>query len=296
MKFKGSYFGLLLLTLTLGGTFTFSRETQGAYWRLADETVAVVNADPILYTDVKLYQLLFDNPSFKDALDKVITIDVVAQYALQKGLTIPPEKVNEIIQNFAKKQGLTVTELYQMLEKQGLGGAVFQNFIYKYNLYVGAVQLFVIQPLMQNKGELETLIAAYSQKAEPYYDLEILKVPLKVAEKHGDLLASLDFEKISKSLGIKPITVEAKPDELSPAVAKVVKRLKKGQADFAQEGDYVYLIKVKDIQYKISPEDREKAIAKIQEEKIKQFVENLKREAIIKILDEAPQIYLPKGG
>ena len=287
--------GLICAFLTLssfGGTLNGGNKP---YWILADETVAVVNNEPILYTDVKLYQLLFNDPSFEDALNKVITINVVAQYALQQGLDIPSSKLSEIVQKFAKSQGLTVEQLYKILQERGLGGLVFQNFIYKYNLYVGAVQVFVLQPLLKNKAELENLIALYSKKAQPYYKLEILKIPLKVAEENTDLLVSLDFQKISKKLGIKPITITAKPNELSPSIAKVVKRLRKGQTDFAQENGYIYLIKVLNVEYKISPEDRKRILAKIEEEKINEFIKNLKNEAVIKILDKSPKIYLPKG-
>jgi DNA-binding TFAR19-related protein (PDSD5 family) len=75
----------------------------------------------------------------------------------------------------------------------------------------------------------------------------------------------------------------------------VVKRLRKGQTDFAQENGYIYLIKVLNVEYKISPEDRKRILAKIEEEKINEFIKNLKNEAVIKILDKSPKIYLPKG-
>jgi hypothetical protein len=283
---------ILAWTVLLGLLGTYSVSAKGA-WQLVDETVASVNTEPVLYSDVKLYMLLFNNPSFKESLRRVIDIYAVAQYAESQGLTIPQQKINEIIQNFAQKQGLSVQQLYKMLENEGLGGAVFQNFIYKYNLYVAAVQFFVIKPLLADKEKLDELVAAYSPQVKPYYTLEIIKVPLSVAEKHTDLLATLDFKKISQTLGVQPIKITASLDELSQNIARVVRRLKKGQTDFVQEGKNIYLVRVLNVEYKVPKMDRQKIIAKIEEEKIKEFVKNIEDNSIIEILDESPTVSLP---
>ncbi len=296
---RSKFLGAIVAFSLVGGFQGLSLAAEGqnaAYWQLADETVAVVNGEPILFTDVKLYMLLFGERSFKKALDKLIDIYVVAQYAESKGLTIPQAKINEIVKTFAQKQGMTVEQLYKLLENEGLGGTVFQNFLYKYNLYAASLNFFVLKPLHKNKAELESLIAAYSPKAKPYYTLEILKIPLEVAEKNTDLLASLNFEKISKVLGIKPITLSAAADELSPHVAETVGRLKRGQVDFVQENGYILMVKVLNKTYKVPPADRKAIVAKIEAEKIKAFIEKLRGEAVIKILDESPRVYLPKGG
>ena len=261
-------------------------QTQSG-WQLVDETVAVVNGEPILLSDVKLYMLLFGERDFTKALNKLINIYLVAQYTESKGLQIPPQEVNRIVENFAKSQGITVAKLYGELQRVGLGGSVFNNFIEKYNLYVNGIRLFVLKPLLSNKGELELLIAAKAPKAKPVYTVEILPIPKKVAEKNEDLLLSMDIEKISKKLGITPIRLTATPEELKPSIAKVVKRLSEGQTDFAEDKDNIYLVKVLKVEYKTPKGSREKILKRIEEEKIEEFIKTLRENSVVKILPEA---------
>ncbi len=265
-------------------------QTQSG-WQLVDETVAVVNGEPILLSDVKLYMLLFGEGNFTKALNKLINIYLVAQYAESKGLQIPPQEVNRIVENFAKSQGITVAKLYEELQRVGLGGAVFNNFIEKYNLYVNGIRLFVLKPLLSNKGELELLIAAKVPKAKPVYTVEILPIPKKVAEKNEDLLLSMDIEKISKKLGITPIRLTATPEELKPSIAKVVKRLSEGQTDFAEDKNNIYLVKVLKVEYKTPKGSREKILKRIEEEKIEEFIKTLRENSVVKILPEALKVF-----
>ena len=264
-------------------------QTQSG-WQLVDETVAVVNGEPILLSDIKLYMLLFGERDFTKALNKLINIYLVAQYTESKGLQIPPQEVNRIVENFAKSQGITVAKLYEELQRVGLGGTVFNNFIEKYNLYVNGIRLFVLKPLLSNKGELELLIAAKAPKAKPVYTVEILPIPKKVAEKNEDLLLSMDIEKISKKLGITPIRLAATPEELKPSIAKVVKRLSEGQTDFAEDKDNIYLVKVLKVEYKTPKGSREKILKRIEEEKIEEFIKTLRENSVVKILPEALKV------
>jgi Txe/YoeB family toxin of Txe-Axe toxin-antitoxin module len=289
----------LLKTLLV---FGFSLTPLGVFnlpvthsWELVDETVAVVNGEPILMSDIKLYALLFGEKDPKKALDKLINIYLVAQYAESRGLEIPPKKVQEIVENFAKSQGISIAKFYEELQKYGLGGAVFNNFIKKYNLYVGAIQFFVIKPLKENK-ELDLLIGAKVQ-AKPLYRLKILAIPKKVAEKHEDLLLTKDIDKIAKKLHLEPNEITAKPDELKPQFASVVRRLKKGQTDFAEDQKNLYLVEVEDIKYEIPQEEKQKAYQEIVNERIEDFIRNLKKNSVIKIVSpEFLKIVAQNGG
>ncbi len=250
--------------------------------KLVDATVAAVNGEPILLSDVKLYRLLFPHTSPKEALQRLIDIYTVAQYAQARGISIPPQKINEIVENFASSQGMTVDQLYKELEKAGLGGSVFTNFLEKYNLYIAAIQLFVLKPLHENKEKLELLIAERTKEV-PLYELTILKIPKKVAEKYTDLLVSEDINKISQTLGIKPINLTVEAQALKPQIRETVKRLSPGQVDFAEDKNYLYVVKLNGIKYKHFG-DKEKIIKQIEEEKIKEFVQRLEKEAVIKLL------------
>ncbi len=261
-------------------------QTQSG-WQLVDETVAVVNGEPILLSDIKLYMLLFGEKDFNKALNRLINIYLVAQYGESRGIQIPPQKVQQIVQHFAQSQGKTVAQLYEELQRVGLGGAIFSNFVKKYNLYVATIQLFVLRPLYQNKAELETLIAAHSPKAIPVYTLEVLKIPKDVAVKNQDLLVSENFQKISQKLGIQPIEFSATLKDLKPEIAKVVKRLSAGQTDFAEDKNNIYLVKVLKVEYKTPKGSREKILKRIEEEKIEEFIKTLRENSVVKILPEA---------
>ena len=115
-------FPFAFLLLTVG--FAQNNNPQGE-WILTEETVAVVNGEPILLSDVRLYRLLFGVKDFKTALDRLIDIYLVSQYAKERGLSIPPQKVEEIISQFAQSQGLTVEELYRRLQKLHLAVRYF---------------------------------------------------------------------------------------------------------------------------------------------------------------------------
>jgi parvulin-like peptidyl-prolyl isomerase len=272
-------FSLILLTVGFAQN-TLKKEE----WILTEETVAVVNGEPILLSDVRLYQLLFGVKDFKTALERLIDIYLVSQYAKERGLSIPPQKVEEIISQFAQSQGLTVEELYKRLQKLHLGGSVFTNFIERYNLYVGAIKLFVLNPLYRNKEELSLLVASRLKNAQPYYTVEILKIPKAVAEKNEDLLLSMDFKKISQKLGISPIKLTARLEDLKPQIAQVVKRLTPNKVDFAEDKDFLYLVKLVGISYQTDEEERQRVIKEIEAEKIKEFIDSLRKEAVVKIL------------
>ncbi len=253
-------------------------------YRLVDATVAVVNGEPILASDVKLYMLLFGEGDYKKALQKLIDIYLVARYAEARGLEIPPQKLQEMVENFARGQGITVEKLYTELQKLGLGGRVFQNLLKKYNLYTAAIQLFVLKPLLENKGELELLIAAKTPESVPYYTVEILPVPKEEALKNEDLLVGMNLKEVSEKLGIEPIKLTVSPDNLKPQIAQVVKRLKPGQTDFAEDDKNIYLVKLVKVEYKTPENARERALEEIKKEKIERFIKKLKEEAVIKIL------------
>jgi DNA-binding Lrp family transcriptional regulator len=274
-------FPFAFLLLTVG--FAQNNNPQGE-WILTEETVAVVNGEPILLSDVRLYRLLFGVKDFKTALDRLIDIYLVSQYAKERGLSIPPQKVEEIISQFAQSQGITVEELYRRLQKLHLGGSVFTNFIERYNLYVGAINLFVLKPLYENKEELSLLVASRLKKAQPYYTVEILKIPKSVAEKNEDLLLSMDIQKISQRLGISPIKLTARLEDLKPQIAQVVKRLSPQKVDFAEDEDFLYLVKLVGISYKTDGEERQRVIKEIEAERIKKFIDSLRKESVVKIL------------
>ena len=262
----------------------FSQDNPKNVWVLTEETVAVVNKEPILLSDVKLYQLLFGVKDFKTALERVIEMYLVSQYAKERGLSIPPQKIEEIVSNFAKSQGLTVEELYTRLQKLSLGGSVFNNFIERYNLYVGAINIFVLKPLYENKEELSLLIASRLKNAQPYYTIQILKIPKSVAEENEDLLLSMDIIRISQKLGISPIRLTAKLQDLKPQIAEVVKRLSPQKSDFAEDKDFLYIVKLERISYRFDEAERQKVIKQIEEERILAFIKALKKGVVIKVL------------
>ena len=251
--------------------------------QLVEATLAVVNKEPILFSDLRLYQLLFQISDAKKALEKLIDIYLVSQYAKERGVKIPPQKIQEIIRDFARSMGLSEEQFYQSLEEENLGGSVFANFIEKYNLYLATINYFVVQPLLKNKEELNYLIAKYSH-SKPIYDFIVLRIPKKIAEKNLDLLASGNIEEIEKKLNVKAIEMQASLSEIKPSFAKVIKKFHHpNQYDFIEDKDYIYLLKLKAIHYKPIA-NKEEILKKIKEEKIKEFVKNLKKNAIIKIL------------
>ncbi len=288
--------GILFFTLLFIVVGYGAQNGAARYWNLSDETVAAVNGYPILYTDVRLYQLLFNENSFENALQRVIDIYAVSQYAISKGMSIPSKKLQEVIEHFAKTQGLSVDELYKLLEQNGISAEAFKNFIYRYNLYVGAIQFFVIKPLLSDRERLKQLIGLEAANKPLKYKLELLKIPLKVAEKNTDLLATLNFNLISKRLGIEPISLIVSAQEVSKRFASLLKRMKPGETNFFQEGNFLYIVRLKTTFRELSPTQEQKLIAKIEEEKIEEFVQKLRNEAVIRIIDEAPKVFLPKGG
>jgi hypothetical protein len=70
---------------------------------------------------------------------------------------------------------------------------------------------------------------------------------------------------------------------LKPQIRETVKRLSPGQVDFAEDKNYLYVVKLNGIKYKHFG-DKEKIIKQIKEEKIKEFVQRLEKEAVIKLL------------
>ena len=64
--------------------------------QLVEATLAVVNKEPILFSDLRLYQLLFQISDAKKALEKLIDIYLVSQYAKERGVKSLPKKFRKL--------------------------------------------------------------------------------------------------------------------------------------------------------------------------------------------------------
>ena len=129
-----SRFILLLLSI-LFATLCYAKGEESL-----DQSLAIVNEDVITKSEVKstmamvkkqMMQAEATIPSEdilqKQVLDQLINKKLQLQVAKQSGIQISDAELNQAIENVAKQNHLSVTELYQRLSQEGLSKTEYRN-------------------------------------------------------------------------------------------------------------------------------------------------------------------------
>ncbi|WP_461831801.1 SurA N-terminal domain-containing protein, partial [Aquifex sp.] len=102
-----------------------------AFGYLIDKVVASVNGEPILESDIRMAKLYYGMKDKKKIIERLIEINLIYQYMVSRGIHIPDSKIDEILKDIAKKNGISVEELVKELRNHGLTLEDFKEFLRK---------------------------------------------------------------------------------------------------------------------------------------------------------------------
>lgn len=195
--------------------------------RQIDHIVAIVNDDVI--TQAELQQaLLRANTQIKEAhlsppdqdvlhkqvLDQLINQTLQLQLAKNAGLEINDEELNKIIDNIAAKNHMTVNELYQQINSDGLSTSAYRQEIQQQVTIQKLQQQEVASKLVIPPDEINAFVKSrlWQTNTDKEYRLEDILIPLsdtpstdeinKAKEKANWVLTQLEQGKNFRQLAL----------------------------------------------------------------------------------------------
>lgn len=133
--------GLALLALSGSAAFAQTRElaTQG---ELLDRVVAIVNEGVVLNSDLdaqvaavteRLHEQKLELPPQnvlrQQVLERLVLQEIQVQHAAKAGVKVSDENVNAALQDVAKRNNMTLTQLPEALARQGVDYATYREEI-----------------------------------------------------------------------------------------------------------------------------------------------------------------------
>jgi len=260
------------------------------FGKLIDRVVASVNNEPILESDLRMAELYYGVKDKKQLLNRLIEINLVYQFLAQKGINIPDEKVDEIVQHIAKTNGMTPQELAKELSKYGLTLQDFREFIKKELIATEGLREYLRRKIELSEIELE-LAKLKEGKLKVKKRIELVTVP---KEKGKELLkeietGNLNLRELADKLGGDYQTLEVEKGDLIKELDEQVWKSKEGDVIFAEDKDRIYVVKVGKTLTEVTGVNEEelkrKLLARKFKEEYEKLLKELKKNSVITILE-----------
>jgi peptidyl-prolyl cis-trans isomerase SurA len=162
--------GLALLALTGSAAFSQTRElaTQG---ELLDRVVAIVNDGVVLNSDLdaevtavtqrlreQKLELPPQNVLRQQVLERLVLQEIQVQRAGKAGVKVSDENVNAALQDVAKRNGMTLTQLPEALARQGVDYATYREEIRREIMLQMLRQRDVLQHISVTPREIDQFL------------------------------------------------------------------------------------------------------------------------------------------
>jgi peptidyl-prolyl cis-trans isomerase SurA len=162
--------GLALLALTGSAAFSQTRElaTQG---ELLDRVVAIVNDGVVLNSDLdaevtavtqrlreQKLELPPQNVLRQQVLERLVLQEIQVQRAGKAGVKVSDENVNAALQDVAKRNGMTLTQLPEALARQGVDYATYREDIRREIMLQMLRQRDVLQHISVTPREIDQFL------------------------------------------------------------------------------------------------------------------------------------------
>ncbi|GAB6065026.1 SurA N-terminal domain-containing protein [Aquifex pyrophilus] len=260
----GKLIGLLLFSLVFG--------------YLIDKVVASVNGEPILESDVKMAELYYGMKDRKSILERLIEVNLIYQYMVSRGISIPDNKIDEILKDIARRNGLSVEELAKELKKYGLTLKDFKDFLRKDLIATVGLREYLLKQVSVTDVELE-LAKLKKGKVKVKKEIELLILPKEKGKELLNLLGSeVNLKGLSEKLGGAYQRLMVEKGELIKELDKQVWKAKKGELVFAEDDKNIYVVKILKTHTEVEGVDTEKLKEEILQKKLEEAYRKLLRE------------------
>lgn len=316
------YYIKLVLALSLLTSLAFAKTQH------LDEIIAVVNQQVITKQELKRefkqskaslsaknISLPPDSVLKKQVLDHLIEVRLQLQLAKKAGLIVEKEILNRATRNLAQQNDLSVRELKQKLEKDGISYREFRKELYNQLLIDQIHQREIIRNIKISEQELTDAQKHLQQKNDAVeykisnIRIELPEVPntedIKEAKQHAEavyqkLINGAEFSKtaVAESSGESALSAGDMGwrsfEELPTKFSNYITKLKVGEiTQPIQTSNGFYILKLVDKRTdETDPEQqtallRDKIFKRKFEEALQNWLRRLRAQAYIKINDNA---------
>ena len=254
---------------------------------LIDRVIANVGGEPVLESEVRLAVSVFGLKDPKKAVEVLVEKHTIAVYLTSKGFKVPPDYIDKVIEDIAKSNNKSLSELYRELYKEGFAPSDFRHLI-----EVEVASTLLYREFLSRQIEISEIDIELERlkKGEVEYlkEIKLLTVP---KSKKDEVLKAVtqkasDIEALAKELGIRPETLKVKKGELLEELDAQVWGSGSGLA-VAEDEDNLYLAKVvrtiRVFKGRSEDEIREEIFLRKLKEKEKEMLSKIKREVFIEV-------------
>jgi peptidyl-prolyl cis-trans isomerase SurA len=273
--------------------FTFLFIAVPSYGKVVDFIAAVVNGEPVLYSEVVDYAKKNHIPDLRVARDKVIEKKILLTKAKSEGITVSDEELKRALSEFIKNSGFkSEKEFEEALKREGLTLSDVKEGLREQLLIAKLISREVKSRIKISNSEVEDICKKQEGKPlrEVYY---IYTKTSDRAERALELLKSgVPFEKVARELSEDKVTGskggylgKVSPGMLIKPLDSAVWSLKPGSYKLVRTNKGFYIVYVKSEEKGHCDRNRvrrELYMRKFQKA-LKDYVDELKREASVKV-------------
>ena len=261
------------------------------FGKLVDKVIASVNGEPILLSDLKMAEIYYGIHDKNELLKKLIEVNLFYQYLVQRGIDIPDEKVDELVRNIARANGISVEELAKELNKQELTLKDFKELLKKDLIATAGLREYLLRNIKVSEVELE-LAKLKKGNLKIRKRIEIVSVPKEKAKKVENLLTDLNInlEELAEKVEGHYQILSVEKGDLIKELDERVWKAKKGELIFAEDDKNIYILRVLGEEKVTEGVDEEKLkqeiLAKKFQEEYQKLKEELMKNSVIAIIEK----------
>ena len=251
------------------------------FGKLVDKVVASVNGEPILSSDLKMAEIYYGIHDKDKLLNRLIELNLFYQYLAQRGIDIPDEKVDELVRNIARSNGMTLEELVKELHGFGLTLKDFKELLKKDLIATVGLREYLLRSIKVSEIELE-LAKLKSGKLKVKKKIELVSIPKEKASEVEKLITSLNInlKELAERLDGQYKILSVEKGDLIEELDERVWRAKKGEMLFAEDSKKLYIIRILGEEKKVEGVDEEKLKREILTKKLEEAYKKLRDELI----------------
>jgi len=280
----------LILFVFFNNAIGEEKDLNGNYI-LIDKVIAIVNGTPVLKSELEIFQVFYNIPNEKEALEKLIDNILLSQAAEKLGIKVHPDEINAFLEDLARRNGLnSVDELLAIISRDGYSISEFKNLIRRQILINKFAALYIRERILEgiepeDVEEVATIQIIVLNKNSPNFQEKYAKIEEELCKESFENLFSKynEDETLNETNGILK---DVKKGYLMEAIDREIWKSKKGDIIEVDTGEKVYFIKIIDKKRKISEKGlTNEEINKKVEEELQKVLEKLRENSVIKYLN-----------
>jgi len=261
--------------------------------KIVDYIAAIVNGQPVLYSEIVKFAKENGIDDLEKARDKVIERKILLTQAQSEGLKVTDKELNAALEDLAKRSGAkNIQEFKKLLQSEGISFNDLKENLREQLLIAKLIARDVKSKI--NVSDIEVQKVCQSIKSHPVRTVYYIYTKEKSkAQKALELLKQgVPFEKVAKELSEDPLTApnggyvgKVTKGSLIKPLDIAVWSIKPGTYKLVQTKNGYYIIFVKSQETPTCNENeiRKRLFIKKFQKALKKYIDHLKQTASVKV-------------